>query len=159
MFFLCIYYFDSLCVTLCVPSLLHCLVKTHVLFSFTHVPAHCVNNNKMNWIGLKYIFLKATIGWSLSDVRKSWRRLFHLRCLRQFTMSPQNLLTGNLTTWYRSKDLQRVVRSTESITGDALPYLQDFYIKPCRTKGRIITEDSSHPDNSFFSLLRSRSIH
>lgn len=49
------------------------------------------------------------------------------------------------------KTLQRVVRSAEHIKGGYLPPLQDIY----RTNARRIIKDPSHPDNGFFSPLRS----
>ncbi len=83
----------------------------------------------------KYLGVHITedLTWALhtdSAVRKTRQRLFHLRRLRKFRISPQivrnfysctigSVLTGNITAWYGNstkqdhKALQRVVRSVE----------------------------------------------
>ena len=91
----------------------------------------------------KYLGVHITKGltWELhtdSAVRMARRRLFHLRRLRKFRISPQilrnfysctieSVLMGNITAWYENsteqdrKALQRVVRSAERIIGSSLP--------------------------------------
>jgi hypothetical protein len=76
--------------------------------------------------------------------KKAQQRLFNLRRLKKFVLSPKTLtnfyrctiesiLSGCITAWYgnctplNSRALQRVVRSAQRITGNKLPALQDTY--------------------------------
>ncbi len=105
-------------------------------------------------------------------LKKSHQRLFFLRWLRKFGMSPsilrsfytctvESILTGCITAWFGNstacnrKALQRVVRTARHIVGDELPYLQDIYTRRCIRKSRRIINDSSHPSHRLFSLLPS----
>ena len=119
----------------------------------------------------KYLDVHITVGltWALhtdSVVRKARQRLFHLRHLRKFQVSPQilrnfcsctieNILMGNITVWYGNsteqdrKTLQR---------GVALPCLKDIYTRRYKNKARRIIKDPNHPDNGLFSLLWSHSF-
>ncbi|KAK3541538.1 hypothetical protein QTP86_029174, partial [Hemibagrus guttatus] len=73
----------------------------------------------------------------------------------------ENILTGNITTWFGNSTMQdrrafqRVVRSAERIIHTKLPDLHSIYSKRCWTKARKIVKDLSHPNNGLFSLLRS----
>ena len=77
-------------------------------------------------------------------VKKAQQRLFNLRRLMKFVLSPKTLtnsyrctiesiLSGSFTALYgnctafKRKALQRVVWSTQRITGDKLPTLQNTY--------------------------------
>ena len=79
-----------------------------------------------------------------SVVKKAQQRLFNLRRLKKFGLSPkaltnfyrctiESILSGCITAWYGNcssinrKALQRVVRSAQCITGGKLPTLQDTY--------------------------------
>ncbi len=84
-----------------------------------------------------------------TQVKKARQRLYHLRQLRKFRVSPtilktfyagtiESVLSQCISVWYGNsssqdcKALQRVVRLAERISGSALPSLQDIYIKRCR---------------------------
>ncbi len=81
-----------------------------------------------------------------TPVKKARQRLYHLRQLRKFRVSTailktfysgaiESVLTQCISVWYGNvsnqdgKALQRVVRLAESISGSALPSLQDIYLK------------------------------
>ena len=101
------------------------------------------------------------------------RGLFNLRRLKKFGSSPKTLtnfyrctiksiLSGHITAWYgncsahKRKALQRVVRSSQRITGYKLPALQDTYTTRCHRKAKKIIKDNNHPSNCLFTLLSSR---
>ncbi len=105
-------------------------------------------------------------------LKKAHQRLFFLRWLRKFGMSPsilrsfytctvESILTGCITTWFGNstagnrKALQRVVRTARHIVGGELPFLQDIYTRRCIRKARRIINDSSHPSHRLLSLLPS----
>ncbi len=105
------------------------------------------------------------------DFRKR-QRLYHLRQLRKFRVSPtilktfysgaiETVLTQCISVWYSNatnqdcKALQRVLRLAEHISGSALPSLQDIYLKRCKSRAAKIIKDSNHPCNHLFILLPS----
>ncbi len=107
-----------------------------------------------------------------TQVKKARQRLYHLRQLRKFRVSPailktfysgaiESVLTQCISVWYSNatnqdcKALQRVVRLAERISGSALPSLQDIYRKRCRSRAAKIIKDSNHPGNRLFTLLPS----
>ncbi len=107
-----------------------------------------------------------------TQVKKARQRLFHLRQLRKFRVSPailktfysgaiENVLTQCISVWYGNttyqdwKALQRVMRLAERISGSALPSLQDIYLKRCKSRSAKITKDSNLPGNRLFILLPS----
>ncbi len=107
-----------------------------------------------------------------TQVKKARQRLYHLRQLRKFRVSPtilktfysgtiESVLTQCISGWYGNsssqdcKSLQRVVRLAERISGSALPSLQDIYLKRCRSRAVKIIKDSNHPGNCLFTLLPS----
>ncbi len=86
-----------------------------------------------------------------TQVKIARQRLYHLRQLRKFRVSPailktfysgaiESVLTQCISVWYGNssnqdcKALQRVVRLAESISGSALPSLQDIYLKCCKSR-------------------------
>ncbi len=90
-----------------------------------------------------------------TQVKKVRQRLYHLRQLRKFRVSPailktfysgaiESVLTQCISVWYNNatnqdcKALQRVVRLAERISGSALPSLQDIYLKRCRSRAAKI---------------------
>ncbi len=104
-----------------------------------------------------------------TQVKKARQRLYHLRQLRKFMVSPailktfysgaiESVLTQCISVWYNNatnqdcKALQRVVRLAERISGSALPSLQDIYLKRCKSRAAKITKDSNH---HLFCLLPS----
>ncbi len=103
-------------------------------------------------------------------MKKARQRLYHLRQLRKFSVSPailktfysgaiESLLTQCISVWYGNisnqdcKALQRAVRLAERISGSAIPSLQDIYLKHCKSRAAKIIKDSNHPDNRLFFLL------
>ncbi len=106
-----------------------------------------------------------------TQVKKARQRLYHLRQLRKFRVSPailktfysgaiESVLTQCISVWYNNatnqdcKALQRVVRLAERISGSTLPSLQDIYLKRCRSRAAKI-KDSNHLGNHLFRLLPS----
>ncbi len=100
------------------------------------------------------------------------QRLYHLRQLRKFRVSPailktfysgaiESVLTQCISVWYSNatkqdcKALQRVVRLAERISGSALPSLQDIYLKRCKSRAVKIIKDANHPSNHLFISLPS----
>ncbi len=86
-----------------------------------------------------------------TQVKKARQRLYHLRQLRKFRVSPailktfysgaiESVLTQCISVWYGNatnqdcKALQRVVRLAERISGSALPSLQVIYLKRCKSR-------------------------
>ncbi len=107
-----------------------------------------------------------------TQVKKARQRLYHLRQLTKFRVSPaivktfysgaiESVLTQYISVWYSNitnqdgKALQRVVRLAERISGSALSSLQDIYLKRCKSRAAKITKDSNHPGNHLFILLPS----
>ncbi len=107
-----------------------------------------------------------------TQVKKARQRLYHLRQLRKFRVSPailktfysgaiESVLSQCISVWYNNatnqdcKALQRVVRLAERISGSALPSLQDIYLKRCKSRAAKIIKDSNHPSNHHFCLLPS----
>ncbi len=107
-----------------------------------------------------------------TQVKKARQRLYHLRQLRKFRVSPailktfysgaiESVLTQCISVWYGNssnqdcKALQRVVRLAERISGSTLPSLQDIYLKRCKSRAAKIIKDSNHPGNHLFRLLPS----
>ncbi len=83
-----------------------------------------------------------------THVKKTRQRLYHLRQLKKFRVSPAILKTFysgaiesvSISVWYGNssnpdcKALQRVVRLVERISGSALPSLQDIYLKRYKSR-------------------------
>ncbi len=102
-----------------------------------------------------------------TQVKKARQRLYHLRQLRKFRVSPAILKTFYsgaiecISVWYGNssnqdcKSLQRAVRLAERISGSTLPSLQDIYLKRCKSRAAKIIKDSNHPGNHLFCLLPS----
>ncbi len=129
------------------------------------------------WRGCGYLGVNISedLTWTThiqTQVKKSRQRLYHLRQLRKFRVSPailktfcsgtiESVLTQCISVWYGNsynqdcKALQRVVRLAERISGSALPSLQDIYLKCCKSRAVKIIKDSIHPGNSLFILLPS----
>ncbi len=107
-----------------------------------------------------------------TQVKKARQRLYHLRQLRKFRVSPtilktfysgaiESVLTQCISVWFGNvsnqdrKALQRVVRLAERISESALPSLQDIYHKRCKSRAVKIIKDSNYPGNRLFILLPS----
>ncbi len=106
-----------------------------------------------------------------SQVKKARQRLYHLRQLRKFRVSPailktfysgaiESVLTQCISVWYGNasnqdcKALQRVVRLAERISASALPSLQDICLKRCKSRASKIIKDSNHSGNQSFHYFR-----
>ncbi len=107
-----------------------------------------------------------------TQVKKARQRLYHLRQLKKFRVSPailktfysgaiESVLTQCISVWYGNatnqdcKALQRVVRLAERISRSALLSLQVTYLKCCKSRAVKIIKDSTHPGNHHFRLLPS----
>ncbi len=119
--------------------------------SIDKTPVERVNSFK--FLG---IHITEDLTWSAHTdavLKKSHQRLFFLRRLRKFGMSPsilrsfytcavESILTGCITAWFGNstagnrKALQRVVRTARHIVGGELPSLQDIYTRRCIRKAR-----------------------
>ena len=100
-------------------------------------------------------------------VRGHSTTFFPLRRLKIFGMGHQkvysctieSVLTGCITTWYGNcsvsdrKALQRVMRTSQYITGAKRPDIQDLYTRLCQRKAQKLVKDSSHQSHRLFSLL------
>ncbi|XP_030205713.1 NACHT, LRR and PYD domains-containing protein 12-like [Gadus morhua] len=103
---------------------------------------------------------------------QSRQRLYFLRRLRKFKVSPsilrtfysaamESVLTGCISAWYGSctaqnrAALQRALRSAEQSIRLTLPTLECTYSKRVRARARKIRQDASHPDAGLFTLLQS----
>ena len=106
-------------------------------------------------------------------VKKAQQRLFNLRRLKKFGLSPnaltnfyrctiESILSGCITAWYGNyssqnhKAYQRMVRSAQRITGGKLPAFQDTYTTRCHGKAIKIIKDNNHLSHCLFTLLSSR---
>ncbi len=142
-----------------------------------HTPI-TIDKTPVEWVNsFKFLCVHITedLTWSTHTdavLKKSHQRLFFLRRLRKFGMSPsilrsfytctvESILTGCITAWFGNstagnhKALQRVVRTACHIVGGELPSLQDIYTRRCIRKARRIISDSSHPSHRLLSLLPS----
>ncbi len=144
--------------------------REHTPISIDKTPVERVN-------GFKFLGVHITedLAWSAHTdavLKKAHQRLFFLRRLRKFGMSPsilrsfytctvESILTGCITAWFGNstagnrKALQRVVRTARHIVGGELPSLQDIYTRRCIRKARRIIKDYSHPSHRLLSLLPS----
>ncbi len=144
--------------------------REHTPITIDKTPVERVNSFK--FLG---VHITEDLTWSTHTdavLKKAHQRLFFLRRLRKFGMSPsilrsfytctvESILTGCITAWFGNstagnrKALQRVVRTARHIVGGELPSLQDIYTRRCIRKARRIIKDSSHPSHRLLSLLPS----
>jgi hypothetical protein len=74
----------------------------------------------------------------------------------------ESILSGCITAWYcnctalNRKALQKVVQSTQRITGGKLPAHQDTYSTRCHRKAKKIIKDNNYPNHCLFTPLSSR---
>ncbi len=137
-------------------------------FQETEQRTHTHHHRQDTWVNsFKFLSVHITedLTWSAHTdavLKKSHQRLFFLRWLRKFGMSPrilrsfytctvESILTGCITAWFGNstagnrKALQRVVQTARHIVGGELPSLQDIYTRRCIRKARRIINESSHP--------------
>ena len=108
----------------------------------------------------------------LDIAKKAHQRLYFLRSLKSFAVHEQilvsfyraiieSILTRSITVWFGAackKDLKRlnsVVRAAGKIIGTDLPSLDSLYLERTRKRLTSIMQDSCHPANELFVLLRS----
>ena len=121
------------------------------------------------------VHISDDLTWTLNTtqlVKKSQQRLYFLRRLRKFGMSPdilrnfyscivESILTGCITVWYGStsaldrRRLQRVVKTAERIIRTPLPSLQSIYHCRVHRRAATILKDPTHPQHGLFTLLPS----
>ena len=107
-------------------------------------------------------------------VKKAQQRLYCLRRLKKFRVSPrilsafykstiESVLTSGTTAWFGNctvaerKSLQRVVKTAQRIVGGELLPLQEIHERRCVAKAENIIRDIHHPSHSLFEpLLRPR---
>lgn len=142
-----------------------------------HTPI-TIDKTPVEWVN-SFKFLNANISedltWSTHTdavLKAAHQRLFFLRRLRKFGMSPsilrsfytctiESILMGCITAWFGNstadnrKALKRVVRTASHTVGGELPSLQDIYTRRCIRKAQRIISDSSHPSHRLLSLLPS----
>uniref|UniRef100_A0A8C7H3V2 Reverse transcriptase domain-containing protein n=1 Tax=Oncorhynchus kisutch TaxID=8019 RepID=A0A8C7H3V2_ONCKI len=143
-----------------------------------HPPIHIDGTVVERVASFKFLGIHITdkLNWSThtdSIVKKAQQRLFNLRRLKKFGLSPkaltnfyrctiESILAGCITAWYGNctalnrKAIQRVVRSAQRITGGKLPALQDTYTTRCYRKAIKIIKDINHPSHCLFTPLSSR---
>ncbi|XP_064842981.1 uncharacterized protein LOC135554550 [Oncorhynchus masou masou] len=143
-----------------------------------HPPIHIDGTVVERVASFKFLGIHITdnLNWSThtdSIVKKAQQRLFNLRRLKKFGLSPkaltnfyrgtiESILAGCITAWYGNcsalnrKALQRVVRSAQGIIGGKLPALQDTYTTRCYRKAIKIIKDIYHPSHCLFTPLSSR---
>ncbi len=146
----------------------HLLPYTPLLISGT--PVERVSNFK--YIGVN---ISEDLTWTTriqTQVKKARQRLYHLRQLRKFRVSPtiqktfysgttESVLTQCMSVWYGNsssqdcKALQRVVRLAERISGSALPLSAGHLPQTLQKQSCQIIKDSNHPGNCLFTLLPS----
>ncbi len=131
-----------------------------------------ISGTPVEWVSsFKYLGVKKTgdpeisedLTWTThiqTQIKKARQRLYHLRQLRKFRVSPailktfysgaiESVLTQCISVWYGNssnqdcKALQRVVRLAERISGSALPSLQEIYFKHCKSRAAKILKDST----------------
>jgi hypothetical protein len=108
-----------------------------------------------------------------SVVKKAQQRLFNLRRLKKFVLSPkthtnfyrctiESILSGCITAWYGNctvlncKALQKVVWSAQLITGGKLPALQDTYSTRCHERPKRSSRTTTTGATAHFPPLPSR---
>ncbi len=145
-----------------------------------HTPI-TIKKTPVEWVNsFKFLSVHITedLTWSAhTDVvlKKAHQRLFFLRRLRKFGMSPtilrsfytctvESILTGCITSWFGNstagnrKALQSVVWTSCHIVGGELPSLQDIYTRRCIRKPQKIIKDSHRLLSLLPSGWRLRSI-
>ncbi len=144
--------------------------REHTPITINKTPVERVNSFKF-----LCVHITEDLTWSTNTdavLKKVHQRLFFLKWLRKFGMSPsilrsfyyctvESILTGCITAWFGNstagnrKSLQRVIRTAHHIVGGELPSLQDIYTRRSTSKARRIIMDSSLPSHRLLSLLPS----
>ncbi|KAI4902278.1 hypothetical protein NFI96_010460 [Prochilodus magdalenae] len=121
------------------------------------------------------VHISDDLTWTLNTtyvLKRAQQRLYFLRRLRKFGMSPrilsnfysciiESILTSCITVWYGSttvkdrKRLQRVVKTATKITKMAQPSLQSIYNLRVHRRAASIIKDPTHPQHGLFTLLPS----
>ncbi|KAK3565148.1 hypothetical protein QTP86_000363 [Hemibagrus guttatus] len=132
---------------------------------------------ELKMLSFKYLrfHISEDLNWTLNTtqlVKKAQQRLYFLRRLRKFDMSPkilnnfyscvlESVLTNCITVWYGSttvsdhKHLQRVVKTAEKIIRTPLSSLQAIYHCKVHRRAASILKDPPHPQHGLLTLLPS----
>ena len=126
-----------------------------------------------------YNYLGTTISrdltWSANiqrQVKKAWKRIFHLRKLNEFSVSKriktlfyssvvESVFTFGVAVWggnvleYDLKPVKQVVRCATRIIGAPLSKLEDIYKGKANKLRDKIVADRQHPMNCYFPMLPS----
>ncbi|KAI4896487.1 hypothetical protein NFI96_008190 [Prochilodus magdalenae] len=125
------------------------------------------------------VHISDDLTWTLNTtyvLKRAQQRLYFLRRLRKFGMSPrilsnfysciiESILTSCITVWYGSttvkdrKRLQRVVKTATKITKMAQPSLQSIYNLRVHRRAASIIKDPTHPQQGLFTLLPSGTLY
>ncbi len=160
-----------------IRTLLHKKRLFQVMYIYEHICIGFMHNHRCSEFEDTHTLLAISedLTWTAHIqplVKKARQRLYHLRQLRKFRVSPailktlysgaiESVLTQCISVWYGKssnqdcKAMQRVVRLADRISGSALPSLQDIYFKRCKSRAAKIIKDSNHPGNHFFISLPS----
>uniref|UniRef100_A0AAQ6IKW0 Alkylated DNA repair protein AlkB homologue 8 N-terminal domain-containing protein n=1 Tax=Anabas testudineus TaxID=64144 RepID=A0AAQ6IKW0_ANATE len=145
--------------------------------SSTHQPLFIRELEVERVSSFKYLGVNISedLTWTLNTtqlVKKAQQRLYFLRRMRKFGMSPkilnsfyscvvESVLTSCITVWYGNttvadrKRLQRVVKTAEKIIRTPLPSLQTVYHRRVHRRAATILKDPTHPQHGLFTLLPS----
>ena len=116
-----------------------------------------------------------TLTWSThteATAKKAHQRLYFLRMLKKFGLSPNTLtnfyrctiesvLTGCITAWYGNcriqdrKQLQSVINTAQRITQTNLPSMDSLYYTRCLGRAACIAKDPTHPGSKLLAHLPS----
>jgi pantothenate kinase type III len=119
------------------------------------------------------VHINDKLKWSThtdSVAKKAQQRLFKLRRLKKFGLSPKTLtnfyrstiesiLSGCITAWYGNcSTLNRKALhiTAQHLTGGKIPALQDTYSRQCHRKAKNIIKDNNHLSHCLFTPLPSR---
>ena len=108
-----------------------------------------------------------------SIVKKAHKRLFFLRQLKKFHLSPrllsnfyraaiESIATFSITVWYGNcdkesrKKIEKIIETCEKISNTNLPSLENVFNERTNKKAKRILDDRGHPANYPFELLPSK---
>ena len=140
-----------------------------------HAPIHIngVEVERVSDFKFLGINISEDLKWSTHTtyvVKKAQQRLYCLRRLRTFSVSPrilrafysstiESVLMSGSTAWFGNctdldrKALQRVVRSAQRIVGGELPSLQEIHDQRCVAKAHSIIKDRHHPSHRLYDPM------
>ena len=136
----------------------------------THPPIHINRTTVEKVESFKFLGVHITdrLKWSThtdSVVKKAQQRLFTLRRLKKFGLSPkpltnfyrctiESILSGCITAWYGNCTARK--RTVQRITGGANYLPSRTYITQCHSKAKKNMKDNNYPSHCLFTTLSSR---